>query len=112
MAFRQEGKPKIAERYMAKERTKPIRISVDLPPRAFQRLERLERVVSAASKAEVMREALRIYEYLVELALDGADFQVVEKGANRHDAKTVILFTNLEEDSPSQHTQGPDAPLV
>jgi len=77
-------------------KVKPVRISVDLPPRSFDRLEQLEKTVGASSKADVVREALKLYEYLVGLAVRGSDFQVVNKTG---ETKTLVLFTGLDDAS-------------
>lgn len=73
---------------------KPIRITVDLSPAFYDRLERIEGLTGAASKAEVVREALQLYEYLVTRTVAGAEFQVIEKNKER---KTLVIFTCLEE---------------
>jgi len=88
-----------------KDKTKPIRISVDLPQRSFDRLGKLEHVVGASSKAEVVREALKLYEYLVGLAVRGCAFQMVDKSG---DTKTLVLFTDIDT-SPSAGIHQPDA---
>ena len=41
------------------------RIQMDMPPRSVERLKRLQDVTEAASYAEVMKNALRLYEALV-----------------------------------------------
>lgn len=41
------------------------RVQMDLPARSFERLERLRDVTEAASYAEVMRNALRLYEAMI-----------------------------------------------
>ena len=41
------------------------RVQMDLPPRSFERLKRLQELTEAASYAEVMRNALRLYEALI-----------------------------------------------
>ncbi len=80
---------------MVKEtKDKPIRITVDLSPRFYERLERVEKLVGSTSKAEVVREALRLYEYLVTQASRGAEFQVVEAGSDR--PKALVLFTDVD----------------
>jgi hypothetical protein len=92
-----DGAPE-AEITMSKEKAKPIRISVDLPPRSFERLEKIEELVGASSKADVVREALKVYEYLVGLAVRGVEFQMIEKGGDKNDAKTLVLFTDLDQE--------------
>lgn len=41
------------------------RIQMDLPPRSVERLKRLQQLTEAVSYAEVMRNALRLYEALI-----------------------------------------------
>jgi len=41
------------------------RIQMDMPPRSVERLERLRDLTEAASYAEVMRNALRLYEAMI-----------------------------------------------
>ena len=77
---------------MAKEKT--VRITVDLTARFYEKLEAIEHAVGAASKAEVVREALRLYEYLATQAARGAEFQVIEKGSSK--PKTLVMFTDVE----------------
>jgi hypothetical protein len=54
------------------EAKKKIRISLDLSPRDFERLAELENLTGSETKVEVLREALRLYEYLVRQSLRGA----------------------------------------
>lgn len=48
---------------MKKERNR-VRLTVDIQPRFHERLSQLEQAVEANSKAELIRDALRIYELL------------------------------------------------
>lgn len=51
---------------------KKVRISLDLSSRDFGRLAELEHLTGLTTKVEVLREALRLYEFLVRQALRGA----------------------------------------
>lgn len=42
------------------------RIQMEMPPKSVERLKRLQEITEAASYAEVMRNALRLYESLIE----------------------------------------------
>ena len=42
------------------------RIQMEMPPKSVERLKRLQNVTEAASYAEVMRNALRLYEALID----------------------------------------------
>jgi len=41
------------------------RVQMDMPAKSFERLERLRDTTEAASYAEVMRNALRLYEAMI-----------------------------------------------
>lgn len=47
------------------------RVQMDLPPKSVERLKRLQELTEAASYAEVMRNALRLYEALIIEAENG-----------------------------------------
>jgi metal-responsive CopG/Arc/MetJ family transcriptional regulator len=51
-----------------------IRITVDLSPALFERLERLTDLLGAESKATVVRDALRLLEYVAEQTAEGRRF--------------------------------------
>jgi hypothetical protein len=42
------------------------RVQMDMPPKSLERLKRLQEVTEAASYAEVVRNALQLYEALIE----------------------------------------------
>ena len=48
-----------------------VRITLDLSPEDAARLAHLTAAVGAASKAQVIREALRLYDYVVQRAHAG-----------------------------------------
>lgn len=50
---------------------KKIRVTLDLSPQFFERLEKLEALADAGTKANLIRQALQTYEFLVSRALDG-----------------------------------------
>lgn len=51
-----------------------VRITVDLSPALFERLERLTDLLGAESKATVVRDALRLLEYVAEQTAEGRRF--------------------------------------
>lgn len=53
---------------------KKIRMTVDLTPQLFERLEQLTELVGAESKATVVRDALRLLEYFAEESAQGNSF--------------------------------------
>ncbi len=52
------------------------RVQLDLAPRAMERLNTLKRKTEAASYAEVVKNALRLYEALIEETEGGKQFLV------------------------------------
>lgn len=53
-----------------------IRITLDLTPELYDRLERLETAEQAGSKATLIRDALRVYEFIVNKSIEGCDFRI------------------------------------
>jgi hypothetical protein len=60
------------------------RVQLELPPQAMDRLQRLKDKTEAASYAEVIRNALRLFEALVDEHEKGAEFSL-----KRPDGETV-----------------------
>lgn len=60
------------------------RVQLELPPQAMERLQRLKDKTEAASYAEVIRNALRLLEALVDEHDKGAEFAL-----KRPDGETV-----------------------
>ena len=60
------------------EERETTRVQLELPPQAMERLQQLKEKTEAASYAEVIRNALRLYEALIGEAERGAEFQVKE----------------------------------
>ncbi len=54
------------------------RITLDLTPRFYDRLERLEDLVEGESKAVVIRNALRLYEFIAQKTMEGSSFKLVQ----------------------------------
>jgi hypothetical protein len=78
------------------------RVTVDLNENLYTRLGALEINTGANSKADVIRDALRVYEYLVNLAMQGAKFSVTKDGT----AETVVLLgVSSTENQPSSSTR-------
>ena len=55
---------------------KTHRLQIELPPRSMERLIRLKEVTESASHAEVIRNAIRLYEAMVKEAKAGREFLV------------------------------------
>jgi hypothetical protein len=54
----------------------PRRVQLDLPPKAFERLQRLKADTEAATYAEVMKNALKLYAAAVEHQKEGSKFMI------------------------------------
>jgi Ribbon-helix-helix protein, copG family len=52
------------------------RVQLEMPPQAMERLQRLKDRTEAASYAEVIRNALRLFEALVDEHEKGAEFSL------------------------------------
>lgn len=60
------------------------RVQLEMPPQAMERLQRLKEKTEAASYAEVIRNALRLLEALVDEHEKGAEFTL-----KRSDGETI-----------------------
>jgi hypothetical protein len=63
------------------------RVQMDLTDQSFERLKMLKERVDAASSSEVMKEALRLYDYLVDMDIRGARFFIEEQGRKQVEVK-------------------------
>jgi hypothetical protein len=63
-------------------RGKKIRVTLDLSVPLYERLQRLQELVDADTKADVIRQALQLYEYLATHAANGAVFKMVDSSGN------------------------------
>ena len=52
------------------------RVQLEMPPQAMERLQKLKDRTEAASYAEVIRNAVRLYEALVDEHEKGAEFSL------------------------------------
>ena len=75
------------------------RISLDLSRVAFERLSNLETLVDADSKADLIRDALRLYEYLVKQSLKGSRLQCVSPDGTVTEVFTTSLPTPVNEEA-------------
>lgn len=53
-----------------------VRVQLDLPPKSMARLNALKEATEAGSNAEVIRNALRLYEAMIKEVQDGNEFMV------------------------------------
>lgn len=58
---------------------KKTRVQLDLPPHSMKRLEDLKNVTEASSYAEVVRNAIRLYEAMVQETAAGRQFLVQDQ---------------------------------
>ena len=72
------------------------RVTLDLSPRLFERLEKLQETVDADSKASLIRDALQVYEYIVSRSLAGFTFKAVPKKGESE----TIRFVGVAGDEP------------
>jgi hypothetical protein len=56
------------------------RIQFEFSPDAVERLDRIKRTTDAGSYAELVRNALRVYEWVVETERTGYEIGVVKDG--------------------------------
>ena len=73
----------------SKKLSEKTRITLDLSPEFYDRLEKLEARVGAESKAQVLREALRLYEYIAYRYLEGGEFFTRSKEG---DEKAIVIL--------------------
>lgn len=67
-----------------------VRISLDLSATFYERLDALEVLTQAESKAGVIRQALQIYEYVVRRASEGYEFRTVSPAGKE---ENVLFFS-------------------
>jgi hypothetical protein len=65
------------------------RLTVDLKPRHYARLEELEKLVEADSKAELVRTALQLYEFIARRIAKGSRITLTTKDGKE---ETLLLF--------------------
>ena len=56
-----------------------IRMTLDLVPQLHEKLTYVTEVTGATSKAEALRKALLIYEFIIQRLKNGDDFLIVSK---------------------------------
>jgi hypothetical protein len=66
---------------------KTRRVQMELSPGSFERLNRLKDLSEAASYTEVMKDALRLYEYFIEQDINGSKFIVETKDGKTSEIK-------------------------
>jgi Arc/MetJ-type ribon-helix-helix transcriptional regulator len=81
--FRRTAEEVVAGTDAGSERS-TTRVQLEMPPQAMERLQRLKEKTEAASYAEVIRNALRLFEALIEEHSKGSEFAL-----RRVDGETV-----------------------
>jgi hypothetical protein len=76
MAFSNSSAADTDDRLDARPKLSKNRVQFDLPPRSMDRLNVLKVKTEAASYAEVVKNALRLYEALIEETESGKQFFV------------------------------------
>ncbi len=66
------------------------RVQMEMPPRSFERLKLLQQKTEASSYAEVVRNALRLYEALVDEVESGNRILIERQGT----VSPLIIFSS------------------
>jgi hypothetical protein len=82
MAFTADVASVADERIDAKPKVPKNRVQFDLPPRSMDRLNVLKVKTEAASYAEVLKNALRLYEALIEETESGKRLFIRDENGN------------------------------
>ena len=66
------------------------RVQMDLTEKSFERLKGLKDKTEAGSYSEVMRDALRLYEFVLSKDLEGSKFFIEETGKGLTEIKVFV----------------------
>lgn len=55
------------------------RVQLELPPKAYERLVNLKVETEASTYSEVLRNALRLYEFTVQKSNEGCEFMIKQR---------------------------------
>jgi hypothetical protein len=66
---------------------KKVRVQIDLAPQSFDRLKRLKDITEASSYTDVLKDALRLYEFIIENDQKGATLKIVDESGRESDLK-------------------------
>jgi hypothetical protein len=69
-----------------------IRLTLDVTPEFYERLQALERKTEAGSKANLIRQALQLYEYFVTRTVDEGKEIIVRTPTKEDREQRVELF--------------------
>ena len=70
--------------------SKTTRVQLELPDQSFKRLKQLRIKTEAASYAEVMRNALRLYEAMIEEVEQGNSVYIERDGGGTTPIKLIV----------------------
>ena len=73
-----------------KAKKEKVRLQFDFSEEAVQRLDGLVTATESATRAEVIRNALRVYDYLVRKDKDGYEIELVKEGDGK--VKPALVF--------------------
>ncbi|MGL4234687.1 hypothetical protein [Tabrizicola sp.] len=71
-------------------KTKTRRVQMDLPENSFSRLERLKASTDASSYSVIMKDAIRIFEFLVIEQEAGSRFFIEDKDGEKRQIQLFI----------------------
>jgi len=66
---------------------KKMRVQIDLAPQSYDRLKRLKEITEASSYTDVLKDALRLYEFILETDQKGAKLKIVDDEGRESDLK-------------------------
>jgi hypothetical protein len=66
---------------------KKVRVQIDLAPQSFDRLKRLKEITEASSYTDVLKDALSLYEFVIETDQTGAKLKIVDEVGRESDLK-------------------------
>ena len=66
------------------------RVQMDLTEKSLERLKDLKSKAEASSYGEVMKDALRVYEYILNKDLEGSKFFIEETGKAPAEVKLFV----------------------
>ena len=73
-----------------KAKKEKVRLQFDFSEEAVQRLDGLVTATESATRAEGIRNALRVYDYLVRKDKDGYEIELVKEGDGK--VKPALVF--------------------
>ena len=71
--------------------SKTTRVQIELPEKSMQRLRGLKEATEAASYAEVFRNAMMIYSWMLDLHENGSTVSITDKDGASRDVEVFTL---------------------